>query len=100
MPMDGRAAAALDPRIETLFREYPGHPYKKWQGAPWRLVSLVELGGTHADERIVKAADSVPTRLLNPRRKTPEGAGRPRQCASKHGTAPSGCCRLGMQADT
>ena len=40
-----------DPRIEALFREYPGHPYKKWQGAHWRLVSLVELGVTQADDR-------------------------------------------------
>ena len=72
-----------DPRIEALFREYPGHPYKKWQGAHWRLVSLVELGVTQADDRIVGAVDSVLNWLLNPRRKTPRVAGRHRQCASK-----------------
>src|SRR5207248_5398900 len=38
-----RAVTTPDPRIEALFRDYPGHPYKKWQGAHWRLVSLVEL---------------------------------------------------------
>ena len=40
-----------DPRIQALFREYPGHPYKKWQGAHWRLLSLVELGVTQDDDR-------------------------------------------------
>ena len=88
-----------DPRIEALFREYPGHPYKKWQGAHWRLVSLVELGVTQADDRIVRAVDSVLNWLLNPRRKTPRVAGRHRQCASKDGNALLVCCRLGMQAD-
>ena len=88
-----------DPRIEALFREYPGHPYKKWQGAHWRLVSLVELGVTQADDRIVRAVDSVLNWLLNPRRKTPRVAGRHRQCASKDGNALLVCCRLGMRAD-
>ena len=44
--------AAADPRIQALLLEYPGHPYKKWQGAHWRLLSLVELGRTEADDRI------------------------------------------------
>ena len=90
---------ATDPRIEALLREYPGHPYKKWQGAHWRLVSLVELGVTPGDHRIVRAVDQVLTWLLNPRRKTPRVAGRYRQCASKDGNALLVCSRLGMQAD-
>lgn len=90
---------ATDRRIESLLREYPGHPYKKWQGAHWRLVSLVELGVTPGDDRVVRAVDQVLRWLLNPRRRTPTVAGRYRQCASKDGNALLVCCRLGMQAD-
>src|SRR6266581_89132 len=52
-------AIRMDPRLEALLREYPGHPYKKWQGAHWRLLSLVELGLTEADDRIVGAVNRV-----------------------------------------
>jgi hypothetical protein len=88
-----------DERIEALRREYPGHPYKKWQGAHWRLVSLVELGVSSPDGRIARAVDQVLTWLLNPRRKTPRVDGRYRQCASKDGNALLVCCRLGLHAD-
>ena len=90
---------ATDPRIDLLLREYPGHPYKKWQGAHWRLISLVELGVASADPRTFRAVDQVLSWLLNPRRRPPEVAGRYRQCASKDGNALLVCCRLGMQAD-
>jgi len=92
-------AVRVDPRLEALLREYPGHPYKKWQGAHWRLLSLVELGLTEADDRIVGAVNRVLQWLLNPRRTTPEISGRYRQCASMDGNGLLVCCRLGMQSD-
>src|SRR2546429_4979252 len=92
-------AVEVDPRLAALLREYPGHPYKKWQGAHWRLLSLVELGLTDADDRIAGAVDRVLRWLLNPRRKTPQISGRYRQCASMDGNGLLVCCRLGMQSD-
>ena len=91
--------ATADPRIRALLRDYPGHPYKKWQGAHWRLLSLVELGLTEGDDRIFGAVDRVLKWLLNPRRQTPRISGRYRQCASMDGNGLLVCCRLGMQAD-
>jgi hypothetical protein len=35
------------------------HPYKKWAGAHWRLVSLVELGVPEGEPRAVAAAGTV-----------------------------------------
>src|SRR6266576_6044426 len=35
------------------------HPYKKWSGAHWRLISLIELGISGPDERSVAAAQTV-----------------------------------------
>jgi hypothetical protein len=41
------------------------HPYRKWTGAHWRLVSLVEA--PHDDPRIGAALDTVLDWLANPR---------------------------------
>ena len=35
------------------------HPYRKWAGAHWRLVSLVELGIPAGEQRALRAADTV-----------------------------------------
>jgi hypothetical protein len=35
------------------------HPYRKWAGAHWRLVSLVELGIPASEQRALRAADTV-----------------------------------------
>src|ERR1700736_5918485 len=97
--MPGLTPVKADPRIDALLREYPGHPYKKWQGAHWRLVSLVELGVTETDDRILRAVDQVLTWLLNPRRTAPWVVGRYRQHASQDGNALLVCSRLGLQSD-
>src|SRR5579864_831759 len=36
---------------------FGGHPYKKWTGAHWRLVSLVELGVPAGHPQAVAAAE-------------------------------------------
>src|SRR2546421_7485111 len=91
-------AVRVDPRMAALLRENPGHPYKKWQGAHWRLLSLVELGLKETDDRTADAVDRVLAWLLNPRRKTPLISGRYRQCASMDGNGLLVCCRLGMRS--
>src|SRR6476661_370033 len=45
-------------RGQKLDGGFGGHPYQKWGGAHWRLVSLVELG-VPADERLLAAAETV-----------------------------------------
>jgi len=38
---------------------FGGHPYKKWTGAHWRLVSQVELGVPAGEPRTLAAAETV-----------------------------------------
>jgi hypothetical protein len=38
---------------------FGGHPYKKWTGAHWRLVSLVELGVPAGHSPALAAAETV-----------------------------------------
>jgi hypothetical protein len=74
------------------------HPYSKWTGAHWRLVSLVELG-VPAKSRVARAAarhvlswiatPSKPTVLKN----------RERRHASMEGNALAVSCRLGLAGD-
>lgn len=86
------------------FGTHPGgfgvHPYKKWNGAHWRLVSLVELGVTR-DVRARAAADQVLMWLTSDkhRARIKKISGRTRRCASQEGNALAVCSRLGMTDD-
>jgi len=77
------------------------HAYKKWTGAHWRLVSLVELAVRAGEPRAVAAADTVLQWLTGAghRRgvKVVDGLARP--CASMEGNALAVCCRLGLAED-
>jgi len=77
------------------------HPYKKWQGAHWRLVSLVELGIPCGDERALAGAEQVLDWLTGDghRRGIRTIDGLVRRCASQEGNALAVCCRLGMADD-
>ena len=50
------------PRVRALLAgQHPDggfgvHPYRKWTGAHWRLVSLVELGAPPDDPRLAATA--------------------------------------------
>jgi hypothetical protein len=76
------------------------NPYKKWQGAHWRLVSLVELGAP-ADDRALDGAEHVLAWLTGDghRRGIPTIDGLVRRCASQEGNALAVCCRLGLAGD-
>jgi hypothetical protein len=78
------------------------HPYKKWDGAHWRLVSLVELGIPLDDPRAHAAADQVMTWLLSDehRARIKKINGRTRRCGSQEGNALAVCSRLGMTDDS
>jgi hypothetical protein len=77
------------------------HPYKKWQGAHWRLVSLVELELPPGEPRAVAAAETVLAWLTGPghRRGIRVVDGLVRRCASQEGNALAACCRLGLADD-
>jgi hypothetical protein len=65
------------------------HPYKKWQGAHWRLVSLVELGIPPNEERALAGAEQVLTWLTGAghRRGIQTIDALVRRCASQEGNA-------------
>lgn len=77
------------------------HPYQKWTGAHWRLVSLVELGIPSGFKSAVKATDLVLKWLLGDAHlsNVPKINGLYRRCASQEGNALAVCSRLGMADD-
>jgi hypothetical protein len=77
------------------------HPYQKWTGAHWRLVSLVELGIPSGFRPAVKATDLVLKWLLSEAHlhNVPKINGRYRRCASQEGNALAVCSRLGLAED-
>ncbi len=80
---------------------FGGHPYKKWTGAHWRLVSLVELGVPPGDPQAVAAAETVLHWLTGKGhiRNIKVIDGLVRRCASQEGNALAVCSRLGMSDD-
>lgn len=77
------------------------HPYRKWTGAFWRLLSLVELAIPPGHPAAVAAAEQVLGWLASPqhRRTIRVVDGRVRQHASQEGYALAACCHLGMATD-
>ena len=73
------------------------HPYSKWKGAHWRLVSLVELGIPRTNRAARSAAATVLDWLASPRWQRPRVIrGLERRHTSMEGNALAVCCRLGM----
>src|SRR3989442_7205775 len=77
------------------------HPYQKWTGAHWRLVSLVEMGIPQGHRSAVRATDLVLKWLLGEAhvRNVPKINGLYRRCASQEGNALAVCSRLGIADD-
>jgi len=78
------------------------HPYQKWTGAHWRLVSLVELGMPKLDKRGIAAAEQVLRWLCSKhhRKYIRKINGLTRRCASQEGNAVGVCSRLGLANDS
>lgn len=78
------------------------HPYKKWIGAHWRLVSLVELEIPAGESRAVRAADTVLDWLCgDDHRSQIRSIDRlTRRCASQEGNALAVSTRLGLAGDS
>ncbi len=77
------------------------HPYAKWGGAHWRLVSLVELAVPSGEPRAVRAAGTVLDWLAGDghRQRIETIDGLVRRCGSQEGNALAVCCRLGLAED-
>jgi hypothetical protein len=77
------------------------HPYSKWTGAHWRLVSLVELAAPAGEPRLQAAASTVLDWLTrrSHRQRVQVIDGLTRRCASQEGNALAVACRLGMAGD-
>ena len=77
------------------------HPYQKWIGAHWRLVSLAELGFPKGDPRAEAAANHVLDWLTSDAhlQRITLIKGRWRQHASQEGNAVGACSRLGLAGD-
>jgi hypothetical protein len=80
---------------------FGGHPYKKWGGAHWRLVSLAELGIPAGNPQACAAAETVLGWLTGAghRRGIRVVDGLVRRCASQEGNALAVCSRLGLAGD-
>jgi hypothetical protein len=104
---DDEAQILTGPKVTALLDGqrpdggFGGHPYSKWTGAHWRLISLVELGVPQGEPRCVAAADRVLAWLTSSqhRRSTAVIDGRTRRCASQEGAALAVCSRLGLAED-
>jgi hypothetical protein len=92
-------------RVDAAGNRTPVHPYQKWRGAHWRLVTLAELAIDRALPAAAGAIDAAfgsvaewleaPGRLARAR----PIAGRTRMCASQEGNALWAACRLGLAAE-
>lgn len=80
---------------------FGGHPYRKWIGAHWRLVSLVELGIPAGEPRAVRAAGTVLAWLTGKEHRSSvvTVGGLVRCHASQEGKALAVCARLGLGRD-
>ena len=95
------------PRVRALLKGqradggFGVHPYQKWTGAHWRLVSLVELGFPRREPRALKAINQVLRWLTGDahRRGIRKMNGLTRRCASQEGNALAVCSRLGATDD-
>jgi hypothetical protein len=87
--------------VQALLVDRGVHPYGKWGGAHWRLVSLVELGIPAGEPCALRAAEQVLAWLTGEghRKRAPTIAGRVRRCASQEGNALAVCARLGLADD-
>lgn len=101
------AAIPGGPRLRALLHgqqrdgSFGNHPYSKWTGAHWRLVSLVELGIPAGHRQALAATGDVLRWLYRGEhaRRGPRVNGLVRRHASQEGNAIAVCVRLGRVKD-
>ncbi len=77
-------------------------PYRKWDGAHWRLVSLVNLAVSPDNQQALKMAENVLAWIYSHtiRGIFPKREGRPRMHASVYANPVGACSYLGLGKDT
>jgi hypothetical protein len=92
-----------DALVSGLTRSYGVHPYAKWSGAFWRLLSLVDLGIEPGHPGAFAAAEETLEWVASPRRLAEihkrRIEGRVRRCASQDGRALQACLDVGLRGD-
>lgn len=87
--------------VSALSRDSGTHPYAKWQGAFWRLISLVDLGVQPGHPGALAAARGALDWAASPRRLAEihrrRIAGRVRRCASQDGQVLRCCLAIGLR---
>jgi hypothetical protein len=97
-PVVGDRRAEL---VAALSEDYGVHPYSKWRGAFWRLLSLVDLGVPEHDSGALAAAEQTldwlagRERLRRIHKRVIDG--RVRRCASQDGRGLEACLRAGVR---
>lgn len=90
--------------VRGLSRDFGIHPYAKWRGAFWRLLSLVDLGVKPGNVDALDAAEQTLQWLCNPSRLVAihkrKIEGRVRRCASQDGLGLHACLRVGLAGDS
>lgn len=97
----GEPKSGLDGKFSAQYGGFRVHPYQKWTGAHWRLVSLVDLGMPAGDPNGLAAAEQVLRWLCGEshRNSIKQVNGLTRRCASQEGNALGVCSHLGMARD-
>lgn len=101
----GREDVLAGPWVRALLSGQQGdggfgvHWYRKWTGAHWRLVQLVELEIPQDEPRAVAAAHTVLKALTSSRRRVTKIHGLPLSHSSVEGNALAVACRLGLADD-
>ena len=84
--------------VQALSRDHGVHPYGKWCGAFWRVVSLVELGVDGTNRAARRALEDALAWLDSPRWAATID-GRVRRHASQEGNGVLAAVRLGLAHD-
>lgn len=88
-------------KVQALLDAAPTrHPYSKWTGAHWRIVSMVELEVPHGEPRAMVAAEQVLTTMARSLKYGVQVVnGLTRRCGSIEGNALAACSLLGLAGD-
>ena len=89
--------------LRGLTRDFDLHPYAKWRGAFWRLLSLVDLEVEPGHPGALAAAEQTLDWVASRRRLAAIHKrridGRVRRCASQEGRTLQACLHVGLRGD-
>ncbi|MFX0050399.1 MAG: hypothetical protein ACFFAJ_03130 [Candidatus Hodarchaeota archaeon] len=99
-----RTAVKSSSKVKLILSErdnhgkIPYHPYKKWYGAHWVLVSLADLGYPSSDVNLIPLREQVYKWLFSEKheKSIKNINGRVRRCASQEGNALYSLLTLGL----